>query len=299
MGFDHDVIKFLVVARSRGASFEKTATLGRHTIFSVTPRSLSRCLSDLGMPTPEATARELLERGEGWSEPLLQYLGASEICSIDGSSYENATLVHDLNQPIPDSLKNRFTVVIDSGTLEHVFNFPVAIKNAMEMLAPGGTFIGVSPINNFMGHGFYQFGPELYYRVFSEENGFAVDVMIVAENFWGSWYRVEDPARVNRRIRLANIYPTNMFVIARRLDSRVPLAKPPQQSDYVTVWGGKELEPAHTRLVDRILGAFYRDFRVYRIAYRLGMPLYALTSPWMRKPVYQRTSPRELARLAK
>jgi hypothetical protein len=33
-----------------------------------------------------------------------------------------------------------------------------------------------------MGHGFYQFGPELYYRAFSEENGFQVERLELQES---------------------------------------------------------------------------------------------------------------------
>ena len=77
-----------------------------------------------------------------------------------------------MNLPIGDDLKRKFSVVIDGGTLEHVFNFPVAIKNCMQMLDVGGHFFVHTMANNFMGHGFYQFSPELFYRVFSPENGF-------------------------------------------------------------------------------------------------------------------------------
>ena len=60
-----------------------------------------------------------------------------------------------MNEAIPDSLKGKFSCVLDGGTLEHVFNFPQAIKNAMEIVAIGGHFLGVVPANNFSGHGFY------------------------------------------------------------------------------------------------------------------------------------------------
>ena len=79
-----------------------------------------------------------------------------------------------MNIPISDSSKDKYTVVIDGGSLEHVFNFPIAIKNCMEMLQVGGYFISLAPANNMLGHGFYQFSPELFYRIFSKENGFSV-----------------------------------------------------------------------------------------------------------------------------
>ena len=108
----------------------------------------------------------------GYAEEFLKRLGAKETISIDASAYEGASLVHDMNLPIGDDLKRRFSVVIDGGTLEHVFNFPVAIKNCMQMVDVGGHFFVHTMANNFMGHGFYQFSPELFYRVFSPENGF-------------------------------------------------------------------------------------------------------------------------------
>jgi hypothetical protein len=67
-----------------------------------------------------------------------------------------------------------FSVVYDGGTIEHVFNAVQAFKNGMEMVRVGGHFIQVNPANNFMGHGFWQFSPELIYRVFSAENGFNI-----------------------------------------------------------------------------------------------------------------------------
>ncbi len=98
-------------------------------------------------------------------------MGATRIESIDKADYEEATILHDMNQPVPDQLKGSFSLVFESGTLEHVFNFPQSIKNCMEMVRVGGHFVGITIANNLMGHGFYQFSPELYYRVLSPEMG--------------------------------------------------------------------------------------------------------------------------------
>jgi hypothetical protein len=61
---------------------------------------------------------------------LIALLGADEIISIDASGYENATIIHDMNEPAED-LAEQFDLVIDGGSLEHIFNFPVAILNVM------------------------------------------------------------------------------------------------------------------------------------------------------------------------
>lgn len=98
---------------------------------------------------------------------------------MDASKYEGASVVQDLNQPVPDSLKERFDAIFDGGTLEHVFNIPAALKNCMEMTKVGGRFYMHTCANNLCGHGFYQFSPELFYRVFSEQNGFEVERMVI------------------------------------------------------------------------------------------------------------------------
>ena len=108
------------------------------------------------------SADRFLAESKNYAEKLFEFLGAEEVVAIDNSSYEGAGIVADMNAPINASLKDRFSAIIDGGCLEHVFNFPQAIRNCMEMLSVGGHFIGITPANNFCGHGFYQFSPELY-----------------------------------------------------------------------------------------------------------------------------------------
>ena len=76
---------------------------------------------------------------------FLEFLGAEEVSSMDFSDYEQSELVHDLNEPIPSEWRGRYDFVLDGGTLEHVFNFPCAIRNAMELVAVGGHFYGEQP----------------------------------------------------------------------------------------------------------------------------------------------------------
>ena len=76
--------------------------------------------------------------------------------------------------------------MIESGSLEHIFNFPVAITNLAGMLKVGGTLFVTTPANNLMGHGFYQFSPELMFRVFSDENGFALRDVLLFEGDYPS-----------------------------------------------------------------------------------------------------------------
>ena len=236
MGFDVQGIKFLLGAQRSGVSFARPATLGRQELF-ISPRLLRQLLRRVGAAESAGLAERLLTEAGGYAEPLLQWLGGERIVSIDASSYEGATVVHDMNLPIPDSLRGTFSAVIDGGTLEHIFNYPVAIKNCMEMLEVGGHVLLMTPANNFVGHGFYQFSPELFFRLFSDVNGFEVRRAIFAETTpEARWYEVVDPAKAGRRVELINRRPAYLLIQARKLRQVPVLESAPQQSDYTVLW---------------------------------------------------------------
>lgn len=181
----------------------------------------------------------LLSEEHGYIEPFLRMLGAEEICSIDASPYEGASFIHDMNLPIPSQLKNNFTVVIDGGSLEHIFDYPRGVKNVMEMVRVGGHFLGINPTNGCMGHGFYQFSPELYFRIFAKDNGFSVERIFLFESLpKAKWYEVNDPERVRKRVGLINVHPTHMLIQAKKLNSVPIFTSSPKQSDYVALWSG-------------------------------------------------------------
>jgi hypothetical protein len=273
MGLDLQGVKFLLGAQREGATFTRTATIGRQELF-IDAIWLHRVLRSAGMAQGDAAIQRLLTEESGFAEPLLKFLGAKEICSIDASPYERASIVHDLNQPISDALKGAFTVVIDGGTLEHVFNFPVAIKNCMEMVEVGGHLLLMTPANNFMGHGFYQFSPELFFRVCSENNGFEIVRAIVCEvDANVAWYQVMDPARAGRRVELLTSRPTYLLIQARRVRKVAIFTDTPQQSDYTTLWGVADERPSarppalKRSIPDRALrGLMRRAVAAYRMA---------------------------------
>ena len=234
MGLDANGIRLLLIAKQLGANFQDVVTIGRQA-YCLTQDQLSEELSQFNIKCPV----DLRLKGKVYSELFFTLLGCRNTQSIDYSDYENATIIHDMNNPLPEKLKGKFSVVVDAGTLEHVFNYPVALKNSMELLDTGGYFISITPANNFMGHGFYQFSPELFFSVFTRENGFDLVKLMVCEHFEDSqWYEVSKPkGGIHGRVTLTNNQPTNLMCIARRLDVRCePFKKTPQQSDYIESW---------------------------------------------------------------
>jgi hypothetical protein len=85
--------------------------------------------------------RRIFTKSNGYAEPLLTHLGATEVHSYDYSAYKETTHLFDMNGQIPDETKEQYTTVFDRGSLEHVFNFPVAIKNCMEIVKVGGHYL--------------------------------------------------------------------------------------------------------------------------------------------------------------
>src|SRR5207247_851813 len=135
-----------------GLKFDKCLTLGRQNFYT-NARELHMLLHVFGIEP--ARIDQFPNPLPAYAEPFFQLLGATCVESMDASSFEGATYVHDLNQPIPAELAGRYDLVYDGGTLEHTFNFAQSLRNAMDLVKPGGSLILFSPCNNMAGHGFY------------------------------------------------------------------------------------------------------------------------------------------------
>jgi hypothetical protein len=249
MGIDVPSMQLLCCAKSAGVDFDATCMIGRQKI-SASGKNVRAIFGEIGIPESELAQ---LCKGQ-FAEPLFKLLGASEVASVDASDYEQATHIHDMNHGLPENLRERYSVVHEGGTIEHVFNIPQAFKNCMEMVRLGGHLIQVNVANNYMGHGFWQFSPELIYRVFSPENGFQIKAALIhvphrmeAVGGFGRWYAVQDPAVCRRRVELINATPTYICAIAQRIARVDIFASPPQQSDYVAAWL-RSTEPAKKAL---------------------------------------------------
>lgn len=236
VGLDVHGTRFLLYARLLGVDYSRTLMIGRQGLH-LKPADLRANLARFGFEQGEATVRSIFDAADGYAEELLRFLGAGEVHSLDNSAYEGATHLHDLNQPVADSFKQRYSVVLDGGSLEHVFNYPEALRSCMEMVAVGGHFLAVTPANNFMGHGFYQFSPELFLSVFTAANGFRLRRLLAFEDRpRAPWYRIARPPRPTKRIMSLHSSPVYLLVLAQRTEGVPPLSGMPQQSDYVAVW---------------------------------------------------------------
>ena len=123
MGFDINGVKLLIKAKQLEVNFDKVITIGRQGLY-LTQKEMKNLLTKAGLTS--GTNEESIAV-TNYAESLLKSLGAELTDSMDASDYEGATVIQDLNLPISNLLRSKYTLVIDGGSLEHVFNFPVAI----------------------------------------------------------------------------------------------------------------------------------------------------------------------------
>lgn len=314
MAVTRHTAEFLAEARRDGVEFGRTLTIGRQASFAG-PLALGALLRRHGVWPEGERRREFWRRfrdGPPWMiDPYLHALGARELHAVDVTAHEGADVLHDLNEPIPDELDARFDVVFDGGTLEHVFDVRTALRNYMRMVRPGGRLIVVTMANNHSGHGFYQFSPELFYRVLSEANGYAVERMeLVVEdvefsrpvaglafpvNARGGRYAVADAEEVRERVLLRTRTGMALAVQARRTAVVDPLVQAARQNDYDpgsgTPWGA--LDELGGREVGRLRTAFRRlvppEARM-ALALDVGPRLVTLLDPLFRVRAARRRS---------
>lgn len=164
MGIARCTILPLLEEARRKPFHGRVLTLGRQAI--ITPRPvLTRLMLEHGLKAEKVT------RGDGdtvTDQEFFHSLGFEEIESVDYSDFENATHIADLGAPdLPEHLRERFDLVVDGGTIEHIFHLPNVLKNVFAALRVGGRVIHASPMTGFFDHGFYEFSPTLFVDYYS------------------------------------------------------------------------------------------------------------------------------------
>lgn len=100
-----------------------------------------------------------------------QDLGIKEHVSIDLNK-KNGSIIVDLDKPVPAHLLDRFNVVTNYGTLEHVNNQYQAFKNIHNMCEVGGVMLhSLPPPGHWIGHGRYYY-PEPFFYELANQSGY-------------------------------------------------------------------------------------------------------------------------------
>jgi hypothetical protein len=105
------------------------------------------------------------------------FLDYGAISAIDFHGTPAARKI-DLNYPV--ELAERFHIVIDIGTAEHVFNVFQFFKTCHELTRPGGLMIHANPFRGWLEHGFYNFNPTFYWDL-AAANGYDMVMLLYSE----------------------------------------------------------------------------------------------------------------------
>ncbi len=120
---------------------------------------------------------------ENWcvdSYSFFKMLGG-ELTVFDYNEWTGDEIIVDMNHPIDMKYKNKFDLVIDPGTTEHIFNIAEAMKNILFVAKEDGYVYHQTPLCH-INHGFYNFSPT-FYADFYEQNGcFIVDMFRFGEH---------------------------------------------------------------------------------------------------------------------
>ena len=255
MGVDIEIFERLVELSTRFRPKGRTLMLGRQKFIPGERFAwrFDKILADAGL-TLELSD---LVQDDGYSETLFRKLGFGEIETMDFSPYEGAGVLHDLNEPAPKTLEKKFDFIFDGGTIEHVFNVPVALASVFRMLSVGGRFLSVNGLNGWQGHGMYQFSPELVWSFWRRNCGCEVHGCLgIQKHPRGIGKRVAfiDPADRGARLPLGRMVPEGRIYLCYEVERLRTSALKGRvlQSDYEISWR-EHANAGETRFNDKVM----------------------------------------------
>ncbi|PQQ41088.1 hypothetical protein C6H65_11275 [Photorhabdus luminescens] len=86
----------------------------------------------------------------------------------------------DLNYKVGNCYEQKFSFILDAGTIEHIYDICTALNNIDAMLVKGGLVVHITPAHGFLDHGYYQISPQLYYDFYSSR-GYQIQHCYLAE----------------------------------------------------------------------------------------------------------------------
>lgn len=200
-------------------------------------------------------------------ETFFRALGFDEVESCDLYAAERPTWKLDLNRPIPDELEGRFDVVLDPGSIVHLFDQRQAFRNLARLTKTDGRVIhGTDPSTNNVDIGFYMVSPTLYADLYPA-NGWKLESLLLClyEPLWAGglfvppvWeaYRYEPGAVDHLRFGGFGRRAAAVWAVATKL-AGAGMEVLPVQGNYRRMYGepaAVELPPAEEAPIEAVTG---------------------------------------------
>jgi SAM-dependent methyltransferase len=166
MGLALSFVPFLDECFRQGALMGPVLGLG-DVKFHESPQRISEFAIGQGMRcfSRDKTVRSFLNERYGIEE------------YFDCDLHDRADLQLDLVKDITADLVSRFGLILNAGTLEHIFDQRAAFENVHRMLRPGGVVLHIAPVTWYE-HAYYNYNPRLF-RDIAEANKYS----LIAEAF--------------------------------------------------------------------------------------------------------------------
>lgn len=203
--------------------------------------------------------KESAERGNVAAAVFFRMLGFSTYTTLDALELDGPVSIrHDLNEPLPASLEGSQDLVVDGGTIEHVFDIATALRSTARLVRPGGLVMHASPVLLY-DHGFYGINPTLF-RDWYGANDFEIlsETTILYDHQHGAYCTnwcfpytppFEPPSRLLGRCQVGH------FFCARRHTDRPILKTAPLQGMYARAATTKLEVPKRPAALQRIVEA--------------------------------------------
>lgn len=192
---------------------------------------------------------------------------------VDKYDFDKPKILHDLELPFSKKYKNYFNLVIDSGTLEHIFDIKSVMSNTINITKVGGYIVQIIPTNNFINHGFYQINPTFFHDFYTI-NGFKVMESHIIE-FRATGYRFHNYQQKKFTTFFVNPYSRLATIFIVKKTKSVKNIKTPTQYTYQQVIKHKLTKfDRYTNIARK-----YLPFRIHSYFYQFWVIYKQLTSP--------------------
>jgi hypothetical protein len=246
MAIEHEMTRLMLAEAAKRPFHGSVLQLGRQKILFTESQlrkwaaqaraSISAAAASTESLSTASLARDTRKQLDDWE--FFRLLGFDEVASCDASDYEDPTFILDLNKQVEEKFHNRFDMILDGGTMEHIFNVPTVFANIGSMLKVGGRIIHIAPSSNMIDHGFYSFSPTLFGDYYGA-NGYLLRTLSLFECVsWSGKWTIFDclGGQVDNRLgRIANAKMAGVFCLAEKTAQSTSDVIP-TQSHFSRVW---------------------------------------------------------------
>ena len=193
-----ETIKFLNVTNNIVDLGVQTPTFNQNLIDKI----LSDNLFSKKSKTDLKKIKNKLIRSESiTSREFFKAIGFNEYTSIDINEANNS-LPFDLNEIIEEkyNFKEKFDLVINNGTGEHIFNQYSLFKNIHNLCNKNGIMLHILPFIDWINHGFYSFHP-ISFGDLAAANSYKVVKMSFASRYGAEVSINNDPMYLYEQIK--------------------------------------------------------------------------------------------------